>query len=103
MRLWDIHKHNITPVIPEGLSRGVPNSTPTFHQLCFKSHVISGEPIAINRTQNPDSGTVTEKSLMEKPNKTLSDSGIEPGTPCSAVALGTTRPTRQSSQVVGYG
>ena len=30
--------HNITSrlcVIPEGLGRGVPNSTPTFRQLCF--------------------------------------------------------------------
>ena len=31
---------------------------------------------------------------MEKPNNTLSDPGIEPRTPCSAVALATTRPTR---------
>ena len=30
---------------------------------------------------------------MEKPNNTLSDPGIEPGTPCVAVALATTRPT----------
>ena len=29
------HHHNITPVIPERLGRGVPNSTPTFRQLCF--------------------------------------------------------------------
>ena len=44
--------HNITPVIPEGLDRGVPNGTPTFCQLFFlKSHVIGGEPIAINRAQ----------------------------------------------------
>ena len=27
--------HNNTPVIPEGLGRGVTNSTPTFRQLCF--------------------------------------------------------------------
>ena len=26
---------NITPVIPQGLGRGVPNSTSTFHQLCL--------------------------------------------------------------------
>ena len=43
--------HNITPVIPEGLDRGVPNITPTFGQLCFKSHIIGREPIAINRAQ----------------------------------------------------
>ena len=46
---------------------------------------------------NPDSVNVIEKSLLEKPNKTLSDPGIEPRTPCSAVALATTRPARQST------
>ena len=44
---------------------------------------------------NPDSVTVTEKSMIEKPHRTLSDPGIEPRTPCSAVALATTRPTKQ--------
>ena len=47
---WDQFRkssqQNIIPVIPEGLGRGVPNSTPTFYQLCLKSLVERN-----NRTQ----------------------------------------------------
>ena len=85
------------PVIPEGLGSGVPNSTTYISPVTFfKSHVIGREPIAIKPGTNPDYVTVTEISLMEKPNNILSDPGIEPRTPCSAVVLATTRPTRQS-------
>uniref|UniRef100_A0A2H1W4B5 SFRICE_036152 n=1 Tax=Spodoptera frugiperda TaxID=7108 RepID=A0A2H1W4B5_SPOFR len=36
----------------------------------------------------------------KKPSNTLPDLGIEPETPCSAVALATTQPTRQSFSLV---
>ena len=39
---------------------------------------------------------------MEKTNKTLLDPGIEPRTCCSAVALATTRPTRQSKLEIKF-
>ena len=63
------------PTISLGLSRGATYST--FSQLCFKSHVIGGEPTAINRSQNANYVTVTEKFLMKIPNNTLSEPGIE--------------------------
>ena len=50
---YDLYKeHNVTPVIPHGLGRGVPNSKPTVRQLCLyiyiyiQSHIIGGESIA---------------------------------------------------------
>uniref|UniRef100_A0A2H1V4T9 SFRICE_008844 n=1 Tax=Spodoptera frugiperda TaxID=7108 RepID=A0A2H1V4T9_SPOFR len=48
----------------------------------------------LTQNANPDYLTVTEKFLMEKPNNTLSDSGITPRTSCSVVTLAITRPTR---------
>ena len=45
-----IHIHIITPVFPEGLGRGVPMYTHA-SPVCFRSHVIGGEPIANNRAQ----------------------------------------------------
>ncbi|KAF9793983.1 hypothetical protein SFRURICE_003419 [Spodoptera frugiperda] len=50
-----IETHNVTPFIPEGLGITARNAaiqcTPTFHNLCYKSHVIGGEPNAIYWTQ----------------------------------------------------
>ena len=48
------YMHTITPVFPGGLGRGVlmyTHSSP----VRFRSHVIGGEPIAINRGTNPNS------------------------------------------------
>ncbi|KAF9806501.1 hypothetical protein SFRURICE_001296, partial [Spodoptera frugiperda] len=52
------HTHNVTPFIPEGVGRvditarnAAIQCTPTFHHLCYKSHVIGDEPIAIYWTQ----------------------------------------------------
>ena len=50
-RIVEKKTHTFTPVFPEGLGRGAwmyTHSSP----VCFRSHVIGGEPIAINRAQN---------------------------------------------------
>ncbi|KAF9811242.1 hypothetical protein SFRURICE_002611 [Spodoptera frugiperda] len=64
------HTHNVTPFIPEGVGRG--------------AHYDSVLPLR------------NFSKIRKKPSNTLPDPGIEPETPCSAVALATTRPTRQS-------
>uniref|UniRef100_A0A2H1WIJ9 SFRICE_026396 n=1 Tax=Spodoptera frugiperda TaxID=7108 RepID=A0A2H1WIJ9_SPOFR len=70
--------------------------TPTFHHLCYKFHVIGGEPIAIIPGTFPDSVLLPRNfRKSEQPSNTLPDPGIEPETPCPAVVLATTRPTRQ--------
>ena len=69
---------------------------PTF---ILKFHVIGGKPYCHQPGTNLDSVPATEKFLMEKPNNTLPDLGIEPRALCSTVTLAATRPTRQSVQV----
>ena len=61
----------------------------------FRSHVIGGEPIAIITGHKSKLRAATE-NFIEKPNNTfLLNLGIEPKTSSLAVALWTTRPTRQ--------
>ena len=66
--------------------------------VCFRSHEIGGEPIAINRAQI----LISTKNFIEKPSNTFLDLGFEPKTSSVAVALKTARLIRQSRYEIKF-
>ncbi|KAF9810991.1 hypothetical protein SFRURICE_000059, partial [Spodoptera frugiperda] len=80
---------HVTPLIPEGVGRGAhygTQCTPTFHNLCCKSHVIGDSVLPLRDFAKN----------RKKTSNTSPDPGIGPETSCPTVALATTRRTRQS-------
>uniref|UniRef100_A0A2H1WDF7 SFRICE_017807 n=1 Tax=Spodoptera frugiperda TaxID=7108 RepID=A0A2H1WDF7_SPOFR len=62
----------------------MPPCTPTFLNICCKSHVIGDSVLPLRNF----------RKTAKKPSNTSPDQEIKLATPCPAVALATTRPTR---------
>ncbi|KAF9811709.1 hypothetical protein SFRURICE_011072, partial [Spodoptera frugiperda] len=71
--------------VGRGAHFGTVKCTPTFHNLCCKSHVMDSVLLQRNFRKTENCSEVLY----------LPDPGIEPETPSPAVALATTRSTRQ--------